>query len=125
MGFIRAVRWLSRPNPREIPQLPGALNSTTPGTSFSHSCPAPSTPPSPAPLFPTAARRVSSRVPSRLSRARSHVRLACVPCFTELGNELLADKLWQMLEASYPQAIGDVNPHNEEITKLFGDQGGF
>jgi hypothetical protein len=48
-----------------------------------------------------------------------------VPCFTELGNELLADKLWQMLEASYPQAIGDVNPHNEEITKLFGDQGGF
>jgi lysophospholipase L1-like esterase len=79
----------------------------------------------PAPLFPTAARRVSSRVPFAPLSCPLSLCLACVPCFTELGNELLADKLWQMLEASYPQAIGDVNPHNEEITKLFGDQGGF
>jgi len=44
---------------------------------------------------------------------------------SQLGNELLADQLWGVLETSYPQAIGEVNPHNDEIARLFGEQGGF
>lgn len=43
----------------------------------------------------------------------------------QLGNELLSDAVWRHLETKFPSAIGDVNPHNDEIEALFGDQGGF
>ena len=44
---------------------------------------------------------------------------------SQVGNELLADELWTWLEAEFPEAIGEVNPHNAEIESMFGDQGGF
>lgn len=44
---------------------------------------------------------------------------------SQLGNGLLAETIWKHLETKFPQALGDVNPHNAEIEKLFGDQGGF
>lgn len=44
---------------------------------------------------------------------------------SQLGNELLAQQLWAWLEQNFPAAIGDVNPHNDEIQAYFGDQGGF
>jgi len=39
------------------------------------------------------------------------------------GN-LLSDYMWSIYETSYPHLIGPLNPHNAEIEKLFGDQGG-
>jgi len=44
---------------------------------------------------------------------------------SQLANALLAEQLWQHLEAHYPQALGPTNPHNAEIERLFGAQGGF
>ena len=44
---------------------------------------------------------------------------------SQLGNELLGQLMWEHLEKNFPDAIGAVNPYNEEITKQFGDQGGF
>ena len=44
---------------------------------------------------------------------------------SQLANALLAEQLWQHLEAHYPQALGQTNPHNAEIERLFGEQGGF
>jgi len=44
---------------------------------------------------------------------------------SQLGNALLAEKIWDHLETNFPAAIGEVNPHNSEIESLFGDQGGF
>ena len=43
----------------------------------------------------------------------------------ELYNGMLAEELWAFLEANHPQAIGPINPHNAEIERRFGDQGGF
>ena len=42
----------------------------------------------------------------------------------QLGNMLLAEEMWDFLESNYPEALGDVNPHNDEISRRFGDQGG-
>lgn len=44
---------------------------------------------------------------------------------SQLGNALLASKIWDHLETHFPAAISEVNPHNAEIEKLFGDQGGY
>lgn len=44
---------------------------------------------------------------------------------SQLANALLAEQLWLHLEANYPHALGQTNPHNAEIERLFGDQGGF
>ena len=44
---------------------------------------------------------------------------------SQLGNELLGELLWNHLEQDFPEAIGEVNPYNDEIRKRFGDQGGF
>jgi len=40
------------------------------------------------------------------------------------GN-LLSDYMWGIYETTYPHLIGPLNPHNAEIEKLFGDQGGY
>jgi len=37
----------------------------------------------------------------------------------------LADKIWEHLEAEKPEWLGPVNPNNDLITQLFGDQGGY
>mmetsp|Transcript_4922 Transcript_4922/g.8028 ORF Transcript_4922/g.8028 Transcript_4922/m.8028 type:complete len:160 (-) Transcript_4922:213-692(-) len=44
---------------------------------------------------------------------------------SQVGNELLAQEIWQWLEAKFPESIGSVNPFNEEIKRIFGDQGGY
>lgn len=44
---------------------------------------------------------------------------------SQLGNELLGELMWNHLEQDFPEAIGEVNPYNEEIRKRFGGQGGF
>jgi len=38
---------------------------------------------------------------------------------------LLADKIWDQLEADRPEWLGAINPNNDLITELFGDQGGY
>lgn len=44
---------------------------------------------------------------------------------SQTGNMLLAESLWKNLVQLYPQAVGPINPHNDEIDLLFGDQGGY
>jgi acyloxyacyl hydrolase len=43
---------------------------------------------------------------------------------SQTGIALLSDKVWQWMQQYYPEIIGPVNPHNEAIKALFGDQGG-
>ena len=38
---------------------------------------------------------------------------------------LMAEAVWTELEANYPDVLGPVNPNNDEIERLFGDQGGY
>jgi len=33
--------------------------------------------------------------------------------------------MWNYLEKHLPDYLGELNPHNEEIIKVFGDQGGY
>ena len=40
------------------------------------------------------------------------------------GNILLADIYWDNLSKMYPEWLGPVNEYNDEIVKVFGDQGG-
>jgi len=44
---------------------------------------------------------------------------------SQTANALLAEMLWEYLENSFPEAIGNVNPYNDQIQKIFGDQGGY
>jgi len=44
---------------------------------------------------------------------------------SQLGNTLFAEALWDFISTTYPDAIGDVNPFNDDIDRLFGDQGGY
>ena len=41
------------------------------------------------------------------------------------ANALLADEIWSLLETKYPSWIGNINPFNDEIIKIFGDQNGY
>ncbi|XP_060079937.1 acyloxyacyl hydrolase-like [Ylistrum balloti] len=43
----------------------------------------------------------------------------------QLGQALTAQALWQNLETQYPEAIGPINPFNDKIHAIFGDQGGY
>ena len=43
----------------------------------------------------------------------------------QLLQAIIAEQLWLHLEREHPDALGPVNPHNAEIQRLFGDQGGF
>ena len=38
---------------------------------------------------------------------------------------LFGRSMWNKLEKYYPELVGESNPYNEEIEKLFGDQGGY
>ena len=37
---------------------------------------------------------------------------------------LSAKLIWNYMEKNVPEFIGDVNPHNDMIASIFGDQGG-
>lgn len=37
---------------------------------------------------------------------------------------LLAMNMWEWLEKNAPDALGPINPHNDDITAKFGGQGG-
>jgi len=43
----------------------------------------------------------------------------------QMANALVADYLWNEYKQKFPYLIQQVNPNNEEIIKLFGDQGGY
>ncbi|XP_021349961.1 acyloxyacyl hydrolase-like isoform X2 [Mizuhopecten yessoensis] len=43
----------------------------------------------------------------------------------QLGQALTGQVLWQILETEYPDAIGPINPFNNKIKAIFGDQEGY
>jgi len=44
---------------------------------------------------------------------------------SQIFNSMLGDHLWNHLINDHPDWFGDVNPYNDLITQLFGDQGGY
>ncbi|GAB6019996.1 hypothetical protein CHUAL_002746 [Chamberlinius hualienensis] len=40
------------------------------------------------------------------------------------GQDLFAEVSWRIMTSQYPDIIGPVNPNNDKIRELFGDQGG-
>jgi acyloxyacyl hydrolase len=44
---------------------------------------------------------------------------------SQTGNFLLAETVWEDLLANKPSFLGAVNPHNADIARVFGDQGGY
>jgi acyloxyacyl hydrolase len=43
----------------------------------------------------------------------------------QIAHALYADALWEFLENNYPDWLGPVNPYNDDVTKIFGNQGGY
>lgn len=43
----------------------------------------------------------------------------------QIANALLAQLQWEKLMANYTYLLPPINPNNEQITQLFGDQGGY
>jgi len=41
------------------------------------------------------------------------------------GNMLTSQYVWQWLETNHPSFLGGINPNNDQIQALFGDQGGY
>lgn len=41
---------------------------------------------------------------------------------SQTGNALFAQKFFEWLDANHPEALGPVNPHNDEIAALFPNQ---
>ena len=44
---------------------------------------------------------------------------------SQTGQNLLSEVLWQWLEDYHPEVLGPVNPYNDQIQAIFGDQGGY
>jgi acyloxyacyl hydrolase len=44
---------------------------------------------------------------------------------SQAGNMILSQQLWTWLEQNHPEALGPINPHNDEIRAMFGSQGGY
>lgn len=44
---------------------------------------------------------------------------------TQFAHATLADVLWDRVNVIKPEWLGPINPNNQMITKLFGDQGGY
>lgn len=44
---------------------------------------------------------------------------------SQSGQNLLSQTLWDWLLSEHPQVLGSVNPYNDKIQELFGDQGGY
>jgi len=43
----------------------------------------------------------------------------------QIANALAADEFWNILTTQYPNWIGPINPFNDDIIRIFGDQGGY
>ena len=43
----------------------------------------------------------------------------------QMANSFVADEYWSLIKTNHPNWIGEVNPFNDQITELFGDQGGY
>lgn len=43
----------------------------------------------------------------------------------QLGQALSATYLWGLLQKRVPHWLPPVNPHNADIVRVFGDQGGY
>jgi len=43
----------------------------------------------------------------------------------QISNYLSTRVLFERLAAEHPDMVGPINPNNDLITKLFGDQGGY
>lgn len=43
----------------------------------------------------------------------------------QIANALAADEYWKFLTRKHPDWLGPVNPFNDEITRIFGNQGGY
>jgi len=41
------------------------------------------------------------------------------------GETLCGEYMWRNLESMYPELLGPVNPNNQKIQDIFGDQGGY
>jgi hypothetical protein len=41
-----------------------------------------------------------------------------------MAQPLIARVLWDDIVKNFPEALGDENPNNQRIEKLFGNQGG-
>jgi len=44
---------------------------------------------------------------------------------SQIGNALAADEFWNILTTQHPDWIGPINPFNDDIIRIFGDQGGY
>ena len=42
-----------------------------------------------------------------------------------MANVLIAEWLWNEFEANYTYLVPPVNPFNDQIREMFGDQGGY
>ncbi|XP_034243237.1 acyloxyacyl hydrolase-like [Thrips palmi] len=42
----------------------------------------------------------------------------------QIAQPIIADVLWKNIKLTAPESIGPINPFNEEIERIFGDQGG-
>lgn len=43
----------------------------------------------------------------------------------QIAQPIIANELWKNLKLIAPKSIGPINPRNDEIKRLFGDQGGY
>jgi len=43
----------------------------------------------------------------------------------QLANVLMAEYTWSYLMKYHGHYLGKTNPHNQQIIKIFGDQGGY
>ncbi len=41
------------------------------------------------------------------------------------ANALLADEIWSIIEKQHSDWLGPINPFNDEILQIFGDQNGY
>jgi acyloxyacyl hydrolase len=44
---------------------------------------------------------------------------------SQIANALIAEYFWETLSKEHPEFLGKENPHNLQIEKIFGDQGGY
>jgi acyloxyacyl hydrolase len=44
---------------------------------------------------------------------------------SQIGNWLTANYMWDVIEKNYTHLLPPINPHNDVITKIFGNQGGY
>ena len=43
----------------------------------------------------------------------------------QIANAFVADEYWNFIATEHPDWLGKENPYNDQITKIFGEQGGY